>query len=633
MNSRRVLGNHSLASQPHTLTRTFADQVDATPDALAIDTGTQTITYARLSQRYHEIADDLRAVAGRGDHVGIAIADPIEYYAALLATMSIGAAYVPVSATSAHGQGRQDADLAVTEEPSADHTAHDSPNSRDSIARRSAAGENRSATGNNGRHQSQARGGTVPYSALTSRPRAIPRSPEPASGYSLDEVSAGLRLTAAVTDSGVQSLRPATRQAHKPSPSDAAAVFFGRRSLVLPHRCATAGINAETHLFVPDDPIGAGDRIGAIASHTDPRSVEEKWLAWSTGACLVPYTNDAAHEPTAPTTIDRWIADRSISVISTTPSDVLSWHTDPTALRLLILGGEPCPADITRVMAGREVWNTYRTEATGVTSAAKITPETPLSLMGQPLAGWEATVIDEVGHPVEPGRAGELVISGVGLAHYFDLIHDAETFAPVSQFGWNRAYRTGDLVTVSEDGLHFVRHIDEQARISGHRVDLIHVDAVLHDLPGADDTTAALTTSTHGPKLLGYVQSKSLTEKSAQTYLARRVPRALMPSIHVVNALPHQPEISHQPTSSRQTSSEHESQNSNQKAADTKTHDASTPTPSTRDTSTPPTTPPQESSTTAILPATQDSSSQRKMSFRGGWRKLMATIGRWFRGN
>ncbi|MDO4915305.1 AMP-binding protein [Corynebacterium sp.] len=589
MNSRRVLGNHSLASQPHTLTRIFADQADATPDALAIDTGTQTITYARLSQRYHEIADELRTAAGRGDRVGIAIADPIEYYAALLATMSIGAAYVPVSATSAHGR---DANQGGTE-PSVDHP------------------------GNNGSHQSQARGGTVPYSALTSRPRAIPRSPEPASGYSLAEVSAGLRLTAAVTDSGVQSLRPATRQAHKPSPSDAAAVFFGRRSLVLPHRCATAGISAETHLFVPDDPIGAGDRIGSIASHTDPRSVEEMWLAWSTGACLVPYTNDAAHG-SAPTTIDRWIADRSISVISTTPSDVLSWHTDPTALRLLILGGEPCPADITRVMAGREVWNTYRTEATGVTSAAKITPETPLSLMGQPLAGWEATVIDEVGHPVEPGRAGELVISGVGLAHYFDLIHDAETFAPVSQFGWNRAYRTGDLVTVGEDGLHFVRHIDEQARISGHRVDLIHVDAVLHDLPGADDTTAALTTSTHGPKLLGYVQSKSLTEKSAQTYLARRVPRALMPSIHVVNALPHQPETSDQPTSSGQTSSEHESQSSSQKVADT---------------STPPTTPPRESSTTAIVPATQGSSSQRKMSFRAGWRKLMATIGRWFRGN
>ena len=574
MNSRRVLGNHSLASQPHTLTRIFTDQADATPDALAIDTGPQIITYAHLSQRYHEIADELRAVAGRGDRVGIAIANPIDYYAALLATMSIGAAYVPVSATSAHGR-HQDSDHATTE-PSAEHAGHDSVNSRNSITRRSAAGENRSAAGSGGRQQSQARGRTVPYSALTSRPRAIPRSPEPASGYSLAEVSAGLRLTAAVTDSGVQSLRPATRQAHKPSPSDAAAVFFGRRSLVLPHRCATAGISAETHLFVPADPIGAGDRIGAIASHTDPRSVEEMWLAWSTGACLVPYTNDAVQGP-APTTIDRWIADRSISVISTTPSDVLSWHTDPAALRLLILGGEPCPADITRVMAGREVWNTYRTEATGVTSAAKITPETPLSLMGQPLAGWEATVIDEVGHPVEPGRAGELVISGVGLAHSFDLIH---------------------------------------------------VDAVLHDLPGADDTTAALTTSTHGPKLLGYVQSKSLTEKSAQTYLARRVPRALMPSIHVVNALPHQPETSHQPASpGKQTSPEsltrdgdahapsaHESQDSSQRAEDTST-------------------PPQKSSTTEIVPAAQGSSSQRKMSFRGGWRKLMATIGRWFRGN
>ena len=464
MSSRRVLGNRTLASQPHTLIRIFSDQAAAHPDALAIDTGHDSITYSRLSHRYHAIAEELSTVAGRGDHVGIAITDPIDYYASILATLSIGAAYVPTL------------------------------------------------------------------------------------GHALTTVSTDLRLTATITDVGIHSRRSTTRRARTPSPSDTAAVFFGPRSMVLPHRCASAGITAEACLFAPDNPIGPGDHVGALAPRMSPRSVEDMWLAWSTGACLVPYPADPSvrigpdqpsHTSTPPTNVDQWITDHGISVISTTPREALSWRSDPTTLRLLIVGGEPCPADITRVMTGREVWNTYRTEATGVTTAAQLMPDSPPSLIGQPLPGWEATVIDEVGHPVEPGRAGELVISGVGLAHYFDLIHDAETFAPVPQFGWERAYRTGDLVAVHSDGPHFVRHLDEQARIAGHRVDLNHVDAVLHDLPGADNTTAALTRSPHGPRLLGYVQSTSLTEKSARTYLSQRVPQALVPSIHVVETLPH----------------------------------------------------------------------------------------------
>ena len=44
------------------------------------------------------------------------------------------------------------------------------------------------------------------------------------------------------------------------------------------------------------------------------------------------------------------------------------------------------------------------------------------------------------------GETGELVIGGVGLARYLDPSKDAEKFAPLPSLGWERAYRSGDLV-------------------------------------------------------------------------------------------------------------------------------------------------------------------------------------------
>ena len=44
------------------------------------------------------------------------------------------------------------------------------------------------------------------------------------------------------------------------------------------------------------------------------------------------------------------------------------------------------------------------------------------------------------------GGSGQLVIGGVGLARYLDAEKDAEKYAPLESLGWERAYRSGDLV-------------------------------------------------------------------------------------------------------------------------------------------------------------------------------------------
>ena len=55
--------------------------------------------------------------------------------------------------------------------------------------------------------------------------------------------------------------------------------------------------------------------------------------------------------------------------------------------------------------------------------------------------------------PVPLGEPGELAIGGVGLARYIDPSLDAERYAELPALGWERAYRTGDIVRETLDGL------------------------------------------------------------------------------------------------------------------------------------------------------------------------------------
>ena len=146
-----------------------------------------------------------------------------------------------------------------------------------------------------------------------------------------------------------------------------------------------------------------------------------------------------------------------------------------------------CPPEIaTRyATAAREVWNTYGpTEATVVACAAQVRPGETVRI-GLPLDGWDLAVLDASGDPVAEGAVGELVIGGVGLARYLDPAADSRAYGPQDSLGWERGYRSGDLVVNDPAGLVFVGRADEQVKIGGRRIELGELDAVLSALPEA----------------------------------------------------------------------------------------------------------------------------------------------------
>lgn len=335
-----------------------------------------------------------------------------------------------------------------------------------------------------------------------------------------------------------------------PSPEDDAWVIFTSGSTGVPkgvavtHRSAAAFVDAEARLFLAGDPLGPGDRVLAGLSVAFDASCEEMWLAWRYGACLVP----------APRTLVRsgadlgpWLIAHGITVVSTVPTLAALWPVESLEnVRLLIFGGEACPPELVARLAvdSREVWNTYGpTEATVVACAALLERGSPVRI-GLPLDGWDLAVVDAELNPVAEGEPGELIIGGVGLARYLDDAKDAEKYAPMPSLGWDRAYRSGDLVRFDGEGLVFTGRADDQVKLGGRRIELGEIEAALAGLAQVAGAAAAIQTTASGNNVLvGYLvlrdgEQEALDRAAALTQLREALPGALVPLLTVIDSLP-----------------------------------------------------------------------------------------------
>ncbi|MFZ3468803.1 Pls/PosA family non-ribosomal peptide synthetase [Streptomyces sp. 4.24] len=460
---------------PAAPTRTLVDIFEASvreyPDDLALDDGTEQLTYRALAAEVERRKRALAAAGvGLGDRVGVRVPSGTnELYAGILAVLAAGAAYVPVDAEDPDER----AELVFAE-----------------------AGV-----------------------------RAV--------------LGAGQRIAAT-------GLADVPRSAARPGPGHDAWIIFTSGSTGKPkgvavsHRSAAAFVDAEAALFLSEEPIGPGDRVMAGLSVAFDASCEEMWLAWRYGACLVPVPRSQVRSGAD---LGPWLAEQEITVVSTVPTLAALWEPETlNEVRLLIFGGEACPPELTQrlVTEGREVWNTYGpTEATVVACAALLTGEEPIRI-GLPLNGWELAVVDESGAPVPMGGSGQLVIGGVGLARYLDPEKDAEKYAPLESLGWQRAYRSGDLVRAEPEGLVFLGRGDEQIKLGGRRIELGEVDAALQALPGVAGAAAAVRTARSGNQLLvGYlVTQEGWDHAAAVTRLRAELPAALVPLLAPVDELP-----------------------------------------------------------------------------------------------
>jgi non-ribosomal peptide synthetase-like protein len=106
--------------------------------------------------------------------------------------------------------------------------------------------------------------------------------------------------------------------------------------------------------------------------------------------------------------------------------------------------------------------------------------------------------------------------------------------------GWERAYRSGDVVRFDGEGLVFQGRADDQVKVGGRRIELGEVDSALLALAGVSGAAAAVKRTDAGNRLLvGYVTAADgFDPRAGAERLRQTMPAALVPRIAVVDTLP-----------------------------------------------------------------------------------------------
>jgi acyl-coenzyme A synthetase/AMP-(fatty) acid ligase len=257
-----------------------------------------------------------------------------------------------------------------------------------------------------------------------------------------------------------------------------------------------------------------------------------------------------------PERLARFIVDNNIELFNGTPTQIravlLAGKADALAsLRILILAGEAIDPILWRDLRGLpgvSVHNFYGpTECTvDVVSAALAEHREPV--IGQALPNCHAWVVDSDLRPVRDGETGEICIAGPQVARGYIGKDPADTarftdLAPPGSDVLMRTYRTGDRGRRNEAGqLEFLGRLDDQVKISGHRIELREVETVLRGCPGVKEAVVAAPDSGSGPALAAWVVVGSgIGGEHVREWLATMLPSYMTPKLTCVPAIPMRP--------------------------------------------------------------------------------------------
>jgi amino acid adenylation domain-containing protein len=231
-------------------------------------------------------------------------------------------------------------------------------------------------------------------------------------------------------------------------------------------------------------------RISQTASAGFDSMGSEIWPAILSGATLCIAPNEVRFDPEL---LRNWLIDQRITIafVTTIIAErllALSWPEKNIALRVLRFGGERFRGKAGDRHYPFRVYNEYGpTEDTVWTTVAEVIGENTSSI-GRPIANHRVYVLDRKQNPVPAGEIGELCIAGVGLARGYlnspGLTAEKLIACRFSNFLTERLYRTGDLVRYLPNGdLEFLGRIDHQVKIRGFRIEPEEIEFVLSGHP------------------------------------------------------------------------------------------------------------------------------------------------------
>ena len=223
---------------------------------------------------------------------------------------------------------------------------------------------------------------------------------------------------------------------------------------------------------------------------------------------------------------------------------------DSLALRAVMCGGEAMPTQVVTRFQRRskaKLYNVYGPTETIIDSTywlcdgANGRSSNPI---GRPIPNARIYILDDALRPLPIGVAGHMHIGGVGLARGYlnrpELTAEKFIPDPFSAEPGARLYKTGDLARYLPDGnIEFLGRGDHQVKIRGFRIELGEIEAALGQHPAVRKVVVLAREDAPGEKrLVAYVVAEA-TADELRRFLKDKLPDHMVPGVFVpLDALP-----------------------------------------------------------------------------------------------
>lgn len=407
----------------------FEEQVERSPEAIAISYKQEHLSYRTLNIRANQFAQYMRRLGvGPGTLVGICIDRSLTMVISILAVLKAGGGYVPL-------------DPAYP----AERLAYMLEDAQVDLL-------------------------------LAQHPESLPRQKAPV--ICPDQLWEVVGLESISNLDGAASRR------------DIAYVIYTSGStglskgVVIEHKGLTNMIMEQIRIFG----VQPHHRVGHFASFSFDASVSEMFMTFLAGAQLFLIPQESRRPLPV---LQQYLQENAITTITLPPSVLALLPGDELpALKTVISAGEPLSLEVAaRWSRGHQLFNAYGpTEATVCTTIGRCYTDMPRPSIGYPLANTQVYILNSLLQPTENGEVGEMYIGGIGLARgYFNRPElTAEKFIPhlFSNEPEARLYKTGDLARLLPDGsIECVGRTDRMVKVRGFRVELGEIEATLEQHP------------------------------------------------------------------------------------------------------------------------------------------------------